>query len=270
MIDDSSIEIFNYIFSINENERNRIKNLSKEHNKKILLDMIEKIGTKNDFFSENKKMFNKECLDEHKWIIDKEYNYDLLDFPRLTGQAKQSFLEFKASQIKKEIDNNGDILRNAWDKIFINIEDIGRKEILNYCKTKNIIDFEETKTVIPGGQTGIAMILYENIKPVIYKKIDESEIKQPVIQNIFNGSNYGTLNQINNVKNNDKLLYQTILEKLELLQKESNLTNKKVEEIKEACNKKDKNKIRRILKEITMGTGTNLIANGILMMFGLM
>ncbi|MCI9276022.1 MAG: hypothetical protein HFJ24_09010, partial [Clostridia bacterium] len=44
----------------------------------------------------------------------------------------------------------------------------------------------------------------------------------------------------------------------------------KIEAIKEFCNKKEKTNVIKILKEIAMGTGTNIIANGILGMFGLM
>ena len=44
----------------------------------------------------------------------------------------------------------------------------------------------------------------------------------------------------------------------------------KCEKFKNAVKKKDKNKLVQFLKEIAMGTGTNLIATGILAMFGLM
>ena len=68
----------------------------------------------------------------------------------------------------------------------------------------------------------------------------------------------------------DEKIFDVILEKLDVMKIESKLDDEKVKEIKECCRKKDKNKVVRFLKEIAMGTGTNLIATGILAMFGLM
>ena len=90
-----------------------------------------------------------------------------------------------------------------------------------------------------------------------------------LVQNIFNGNNYGTVNQTNNINKVDEKIFDVTLEKLDLMRIESKLDNEKIKEIQEYCRKKDKNKVIEFLKEIATGTGTNLIATGILAMFGL-
>ena len=117
--------------------------------------------------------------------MEKEYTYDINSFPRLKLNSKLEFLNFKIGEMKKIIENNGIIEKKQLDVIFKNIEDLGRKEILEYCKKENIIDYNEEKTFIKGGQTGLAMICYDNIKPVIYN------------------NNYRTVQQNNNINTQD-------------------------------------------------------------------
>lgn len=185
MINKLNIDIYNYIFSINVNIQNRVNTCSKEKNIKELIALIESNYNINDFWKENKDMFNDGCLRGHQYIMEKEYTYDIESFPRLKLNSKLEFLNFKIDEIKKIIENNGIIEKKQLDVIFKNIEDLGRKEILEYCKEENIVDYNEEKTFIKGGQTGLAMILYDNIKPVIY------------------GNNYNTVQQNNNLDSQD-------------------------------------------------------------------
>lgn len=185
MINNLNIYIYNYIFSINVNIQNRVNTFSEETNIKRLISIIEKSYNINDFLKENKNMFNDECLHGHQYIMEKEYTYDINSFPRLKLNSKLEFLNFKIGEMKKIIENNGIIEKKQLDVIFKNIEDLGRKEILEYCKKENIIDYNEEKTFIKGGQTGLAMICYDNIKPVIYN------------------NNYRTVQQNNNINAQD-------------------------------------------------------------------
>ena len=71
----------------------------------------------------------------------------------------------------------------------------------------------------------------------------------------------------------DEIKFQMKIDNTKWLEenaKEVYIEDKKIKEIRESCRKKDKNKVISFLKEIAMGTGTNLIATGILAMFGLM
>ena len=136
-------------------------------------------------------------------------------------------------------------------------------------KENNIIKFENEKTIIKGGQTGVAFIVYENIEPIITKK--ENKENNNITPNIICCNiNEGTINQTNFNQMNDDKIFEIVLEKLDLMQKESNLNEKNIENIKESCKKRNKNKVVELLKEIAMGTGTNLIASGILGLFGVM
>lgn len=270
MINNLNIDIYNYIFSINVNIQNRVNTFSEETNIKRLISIIEKKYNINDFWKENKDMFNDECLHGHKYIIEKEYTYDIKSFPRLKFKFKLEFLNFKLEEIKKIIENYGIIEKKQLDTIFENIEDLGRKEILEYCKKENIIDYDENKTFIKGGQTGLAMIIYENIKPVLKSNIKENINMNPIYysQNIY-GNNYGTVQQTNSLNlQNDKLI-EVVLEKLNAMEAEG-VDKDKIKKLNMACKERNSKKIIDILKEIVLGTGTNLIANGILMMFGLM
>ena len=270
MINSLNIDIYNYIFSINVNIQNRVNTCSEETNIKRLIYMIENNYNINEFWKENKDMFNEECLQGHQYIIEKEYTYDIKSFPRLKSKSKLEFLNFKLEEFKKIIENNGMIERKQLDVIFENIEDLGRKEILEYCKKENIIDYDEEKTFLKGGQTGLAMIWYDSIKPVIKSTIKEKMNMNPIYysQNIY-GNNYGTVQQNNSLNlQNDKLI-EVVLDKLKAMEAEG-ISKDKIEEINTACNERNSKKVIAILKEIALGTGTNLMANAILMMFGLM
>lgn len=264
MINELNIHIFDYIFSINEGMR---LGLNQDVNYYIneLNQKIEEISNLGDFWKEYKYYFNDECVmmanNTEKVII--RYN----NFPRFKINTKKIYLEAKLNEIKKSINNNGDFIISEVQKIFKNIENYGRKTILDYCEKNKIIEYNG-KVFLAADDNPAYEILYDNIKAIICEE-NEHSFNQNIIQNIFNGNNYGTVNQTNNIDNVDEKIFDVILEKLDILKLESNLDENKVKEIQEYCQKKDKNKIVQFLKEIAMGTGTNLIATGILSMFGL-
>ena len=54
-----------------------------------------------------------------------------------------------------------------------------------------------------------------HIGSLIYRENDKViNLVNNIDQNIFNGDNYGTINQVNNFQNNDEKLFEIILEKL--------------------------------------------------------
>ena len=65
-------------------------------------------------------------------------------------------------------------------------------------------------------------IVYQNINAVICEENDYL-LNQNIVQNIFTGNNYGTVNQTNNFDNTDEKIFDVILEKLDAMKLESNL-----------------------------------------------
>lgn len=270
MINELNISIFNYIYSKDIEMEKGIKNYNDEITYKLNC-LIKEGHELVDFWNNNLDMVDNNCIDKINDTIGSDITYN--HFPMLTKSAKAKFLEFKCQQIQDIIDSKGCIKLEDCNNIFVNMINLAIKNVLKYCKDSDIIYYEDNKTIITGGRTGVVSINYENIEPVIYKK-NNNFLGQPVIQtqnNLINyGNNYGTLNQLNNFQNNDEKLFEIILEKLDAMKLESNISVEKIEEIKKYCNKKEKTNVTEILKEIAMGTGTNLIASGILGMFGLM
>lgn len=261
MINEFNINIFNYIFSINEDIKEGIKKEEQEY-KQELNKIINEICELQDFWNEHKDYFNDGCV----FLIPGTSGVKYANFPRMKLDTKNMFLDYKAKQIEEIIYNNGDVIKEELEKIFINIENLGIKVILDYCESKGMIQYNGRVFIAADDYPAYA-IIYDNIKAVIH----EYEVNPHIIQNVFNGNNYGTLNQLNNIlQSDDEKLFEIILEKLNVMQLESNLSTEKVEKIKKACNKKEKTKVVKFLREIVMGTGTNLIASGILGMFELM
>lgn len=264
MINEFNINIFNYIFSINEDIKAGIKKEQQEYKQELnkIINEICGICGLQDFWNEHKDYFNDGCV----FLIPGTSGVKYDNFPRMKLDTKNMFFDFKVKQIEKIIKNNGDLIQEELEKVFVNIENLGRKVILDYCENKGLIQYNG-KVFIAADDYPAYDIIYDNIKAVI---CNNEEISPTVIQNIFKGNNYGILNQANNFQNNDEKLFEIILKKLDAMQVESNLPTKKTDEIREACNKKEKSKVIKFLREIAMGTGTNLIASGILEIFGLM
>lgn len=265
MINELNIHIFDYIFSINEDIRIGIKEedncYRKELDNKILL-----LCKLEDFWDEYITCFNTNCILIDKTIIGTIITYN--NFPRMNVNTKKEYLDFKLNEIKTSINDNGEFITSEIEKILKGIENNGRKTILDYCEQNGIIEYNG-KVFLNADNYPAYSIIYDNIKAVIYNE-SENLYGQNIIQNVFNGINYGTLNQTNNIENVDEKIFDIVMEKIDALKIESNLKEEQIQELKECCNRKDKNKLVQLLKEIVIGTGTNLIATGILAMFGLM
>ncbi|MBR3613941.1 MAG: hypothetical protein IKL55_02045 [Clostridia bacterium] len=265
MINELNVHIFDYIFSINEDIKEDIKEDENQYRNE-LNNKIHEISDIVDFWQEYECYFNDRCVLFAKTLGGTSIVYN--NFPRFKIDTRKCYLEYKLNEIKISIDNNGDFIASEVEKKLVGIENCARKAILDYCEKKGVIEYKG-KVFISADNHPAYAIIYQNIKAIIHEKNDYL-FNQSIVQNIFNGNNYGTVNQTNNIENVDEKIYDVILEKLDALKLESNLDDNKVQEIQECCHKKDKNKLVQFLKEIAMGTGTNLIATGILAMFGLM
>lgn len=266
MINTYNEPIFNYIFTINEDIRAGIKSDCKEYRNK-LDEKIKKISEIEDFWDEYKGYFNDEFVIIENSIIGKINIYN--NFPRMKIETKRKFLDYKSEQIKRNIHDNGDFIKDEIERYFTEIDNIGRKAILDYCKENEIIEYKG-KTFVSTGDSPVYAIIYDNIKAKIIKNNNSGIFEQKIYQNINYGNNYGTFNQTNSTEDNEEELYKTIIQKLELIQIENKLSDEKIEEIRKACDKKEKNKVINILMELALSTSSNLIASGILNMFGLM
>lgn len=265
MINKLNSHVFDYIFSINEDIRAGLKKDENQYRNE-LNKKIEQISELEDFWEEYKYYFNDSCVLIAKTLGGSIIRYN--NFPRFKIDTKKEYLDTKLYEIKNSIQDNGDFVITEIENILSNVENIGRKTILDYCEQNGIIKYKG-KVFIAADDHPAYAIIYDNIDAVMCDESDFS-FSTNLVQNIFNGNNYGTVNQTNNIENVDEKIFDVILEKLDVMKIESKLDDEKVNEIKECCRKKDKNKVVRFLKEIAMGTGTNLIATGILTMFGLM
>lgn len=173
MINKINEEIYNYIFSINIEIRNdkelNIQQFEQELDKII----SQKYDVIADFWDENMYDFNSNCVIKTQTLGMENPVYIYRNFPRMNSKAKLVFLEYKASQIKKEIDDNGDFIKDNIDWIFKRIENLGIKEILDYCKEKNIIKYVGNPFLSADRNAAYA-IIYDNIKANISDNINKT------------------------------------------------------------------------------------------------
>lgn len=163
MINQINEKIYNYIFSTNiEMKNNRELNVQKLEQKldKIISENYDIIA---DFWDENMYDFNSNCVIKTQTLEMKNPVYIYRNFPRMNSNTKLDFLEYKANQIKKEIMDNGDFIKDNIVKTFEGIENLGIKEILDYCKDKKIIKYVGNPFLSASGNAAYA-IMYDNIK----------------------------------------------------------------------------------------------------------
>ena len=112
MINQINEKIYNYIFSTNiEMKNNRELNVQKLEQKldKIISENYDIIA---DFWDENMYDFNSNCVIKTQTLEMKNPVYIYRNFPRMNSNTKLDFLEYKANQIKKEIMDNGDFIKD--------------------------------------------------------------------------------------------------------------------------------------------------------------
>ena len=172
------------------------------------------------------------------------------------------------NQVKKIIENNGYFSKEAFEKITENIINVGKKEILDYCNEIGIIEYIG-KVYIAADNCPAVAIIYDNIKAVIYT---EEEVQSLIAENIImvNGDevSIGNIEQNANSKNNDERLFDLVLKKIDLLEKEG-ITKEDIKLLEEACKSKNKGKVINFLKEVATGNISSVVATGILSSLGI-
>lgn len=108
MVNSINEKIYDYIFSVNENQKHNIVE-DFEKNKQELDNIIKEVyEIPADFWDESLTDFNKKCV-LRVTSIDQDYpEYIYNNFPRMNSSCKISYLEFKKEMIKNSIENNGD------------------------------------------------------------------------------------------------------------------------------------------------------------------
>ena len=141
MINTINEKIYNYIFSVNAELRNN-KDLNIEQcQEKLDKIILEKYDIVADFWDENKNEFNENCVIKTQTLDMINPIYIYRNFPRMKSSIKAYFLEYKANQIKEKIEDNGEFLKESLNDVFEEIENLGIKEILDYCQSKGLIKY---------------------------------------------------------------------------------------------------------------------------------
>lgn len=267
MINEFNVKIFDFIFSTNIGlkgdylENNNINHLCSELSK-----LINDICEEYDFWNEYKFYFNDNCVLDASTLSDRQYIYN--GFPRMRLVTKKEYLNYKVNQVKKIIENNGDFSKEAFEKITENIINVGKKEILDYCNEIGIIEYIG-KVYIAADNCPAVAIIYDNIKAVIYT---EEEVQSLIAENIImvngDGVSIGNIEQNANSKNNDERLFDLVLKKIDLLEKEG-ITKEDIKLLEEACKSKNKEKVINFLKDVATGTISSVVATGILSSLGI-
>lgn len=176
MINKINEPIYNYIFSVNEGIKNDLIEENIEIYKKLDNIISKNFDVIADFWDENKDEFNNGCVIRTE-SIDQDYpEYIYNNFPRMTQKTKISYLDYKKEQIRKSIEDNGDFLEKEIEKIMVNIDNIGKKTIFDYCKEEGILNYKG-KVYFAADDNPAYDIIYDNIKANIKveKNIDEKE-----------------------------------------------------------------------------------------------
>ncbi len=274
MFNKYNIKVFDYIYSINMDlSTNDYVNIEKCE--KNLNNIIEQTGyTQYEFWKQNYSILLENNLYDNSTLndTDKTKNFIYLQFPKMTLPSLLQYIDFKTEQFKKVLNSNPNYNFNIDNlKKDLNIENtLGIKEIIEKCiENKILISEGEYWSQIPGTKYG--RIKGENLK--VNKNFNQKEEynkKSEVNKFYNNGIIYGNVSQINSFNNNDDdKLFDLVLDKLEAMQLESNLSMEKKEEIRTACKERKKDRVISLLKEVAKETGVSLIANSILNMFGI-
>lgn len=267
MINELNIKIFDYVFSINIGLKgDYLGNNNTEYLCSKLSRLINEVCDEYDFWNEYKYYFNDNCVVDASTLSGYQYIYN--NFPKMKLSTKKEYLNYKLKQLKNSINNNGEFVTEEFNTLTENIINMGKKEILDYCEEIGLIEYVG-KVFISADNCPAAGIIYDNIRAILYT---EEEIQSLSAENVIiisgNGNSFGNIEQSTNTKNSDEELFNLVLKKLELLEKEG-VSKSSLKLLEDACHKKDKNKVIDFLKDVASGTISSLIATGILVKFGL-
>lgn len=237
MINRINEKIYNYIFSVNAELKN-----DKSLDTKPFLDKLDKIIAEKydviaDFWDENVNDFNKDCVIKIQTLDSAKATYIYRNFPRMNSRTLISFLEHKASQIKNTIEVNGDFIKETLNYVFDAIENLGIKQILDYCEEIGIVKYIG-KVFIAADDNPAYGIIYENIKPNFNMEMNITDknilktsflIEYEQIEKIFDSAN-GEIWRVTDTDKNEyiaKILNKNISkEKLKRYRNEINFCRK--------------------------------------------
>lgn len=266
MINGINIEIFDFVFSTNIDLRGEYL----ENNNVQLLcskldTIIEQKCDKYDFWNQYKSCFNDNCVIDSSTLDGESYIYN--GFPRMKLGTKSKYLNYKLMQVKDLISNNGDFIREEFQKITTNLGLVAQKEILDFCEEVGIIRYKG-KPFISADNCPALAIIYDNIEPVLYTK---EEVETLMVQNaiIVNGDNNSLNNITQKVKiNSDDELFELVLSKLELLEKDG-VSREDLLQLEKACKERNSSKVVDFLEDIASNVIGGVVATGILSYIGL-
>ena len=177
MVNSINEKIYDYIFSVNENQKHNIVE-DFEKNKQELDNIIKEVyEIPADFWDESLTDFNKKCV-LRVTSIDQDYpEYIYNNFPRMNSSCKISYLEFKKEMIKNSIENNGDFIKDEIAKKLSNIDNLGKKAILDYCEKSGLIKYKG-KVYMAADDNPAYAIIYENIEANIIKESASKKEKE--------------------------------------------------------------------------------------------
>ncbi len=267
MLNEFNIKIFDFIFSTNIGLKGGYLDNSNENCLySQLRDLIKDVCEEYDFWDEYKSYFNDNCVIDASTLDGRHYIYN--EFPRMKLNTKKMYLNYKLEEVKKIIDNNGDFSKEKFEIITENIINVGKKEILDYCQEIGIIEYIG-KVFISADNFPAIAIIYDNIRAVLYT---EEEVQSLIAENIIlvsgNGNNIGNIEQNANSKNSDDKLFDLVLNKLDLLEKEG-ISKSDLKLLEKACKSKNKVKVVNFLKDVATGTISSVVATGILYSLGI-
>ena len=206
----------------------------------------------------------KEFIDENKMINEIVVN----KIKDSTIDYNECFFSHDASRDIKIPNNESDHLKAIYD--YMNMIEENHIALFNLagsysCNSKNVDD------VLHNYTKRIFSPLIDYIEIELSKKLMEYDDYHPSIT--FSGNNspvffHSIGDQKVTYEDNDDELYNLVLSKLDMLEKEG-VSKEDISNIKKACNDKNKNIVVDILKEVATGTISSLIATGILCSFGL-
>lgn len=267
MLNEFNINIFDFIFSTNIGLKgDYLDNSNDKYLCSKLSELIQDVCEEYDFWDEYKLYFNDNCVINASTLGSRLYIYN--GFPRFKLSTKKMYLNYKLEQVKRIIENNGDFSKEEFELITENIINVGKKEILDYCSEVGIIEYIG-KAYISADNCPAIDIIYENIKVVLYS---EEQMQQLIAKNIIivngNKNNIGNIEQNDNSINCDDKLFDLVLSKLDLLEKEG-ISKDNIELLKAACKDKNKSKVVSFLKDIATGTISSVVASGIIYSLGI-
>ena len=182
MINRINEKIYSYIFSVNAELKN-----DKSLDIKPFLDKLDKIIAEKydviaDFWDENVNDFNKDCVIKTQTLDTANATYIYRNFPRMNSKTLITFLEHKASKIKNTIEDNGDFIKETLNYVFDEIENLGIKQILDYCEEIGIVKYIG-KVFIAADDNPAYEIIYKNIKPNL--KMETNIIDKNILKTSF-------------------------------------------------------------------------------------